>query len=103
MKKLIGRLSILVWKLNICKWDYINLNNVYKSEREVKITDYFRLGDITHNVADISKAKDILDFRYSVDLKEDVTQFCKRIQNQEYINSGYVKLFSDMKKIRMFI
>lgn len=103
MKKVIGRLSILVLELNICKWDYINLNNVYKSEREVKITDYFRLGDITHNVADISKAKDILDFRHSVDLKEDLTQFYKWIQDQEYINSGYVKLSSDMEKSRMFI
>lgn len=41
----------------------------------INITGDFSLGDIAHNVADISKAESILDFKVTVGL-EGLTQFC---------------------------
>ncbi len=38
------------------------IKNYFKSESEIKVTGAFRLGDIRHNIADISKLKNTLDF-----------------------------------------
>lgn len=79
------------------------LKNAYKSDSAIKITGDFRMGDIAHNVADISKAKEILGFTLTVGLEEGLTQFCKWVQNQEHDNSGYEKSLSEMENAGMFI
>ena len=79
------------------------LKKAYKSDSEIKITGDFRLGDIAHNVADISKAEEILDFKQTISLEEGLTQFCNWVQGQEHDNSGYEKSLSEMEKAGMFI
>ena len=51
------------------------LKKAYNSNSEIRIIGDFRLGDIVHNVADISKAENILDFKVTVELEEGLTQF----------------------------
>lgn len=79
------------------------LKKAYRSDSVINITGDFRLGDIAHNVADISKAEEILDFKISVDLEEGLTQFCNWVQGQEHDNSGYEKSLNEMEKARIFI
>lgn len=79
------------------------LKKAYNSNSEIRITGDFRLGDIAHNVADISKAENILDFKVSVGLEEGLTQFCDWVKGQEHDNSGYEKSLSEMEEAGMFI
>lgn len=53
------------------------LKKIYNSDSKINITGDFRLGDIAYNVADITKAKDILGFRQTIDLKDGLSAFCK--------------------------
>lgn len=79
------------------------LKKAYKSNSEIKITGDFRLGDIAHNVADISKAEEILGFKLTIGLEEGLTQFCNWVQGQEHDNSGYEKSLSEIEEAGMFI
>ena len=79
------------------------LKKAYNSNSEIKITGDFRLGDIAHNVADISKAETILNFKITVNLEDGLTQFCNWVKGQEHDNSGYEKSLSEMEKAGMFI
>lgn len=79
------------------------LKRTYKSESVINITGDFRLGDIAHNVADISKATEILDFKITVNLEEGLTQFCNWVKGQDHDNSGYEKSLNEMEKAGMFI
>lgn len=79
------------------------LKKAYKSNSEINITGDFRLGDIAHNVADISKGKEILGFKQTISLEEGLTQFCNWVQRQEHDNSGYEKSLREMEKAGMFI
>lgn len=78
------------------------LRKAYKSSSEINVTGDFRLGDIAHNVADISKAKSLLDFKLTVDLEKGLTQFCNWVQGQEHDNSGYENSLCEMEKMGMF-
>lgn len=79
------------------------LKKTYKSESEIKVTGDFRIGDIAHNIADISKAESILEFKQSVSLEEGLTAFCKWVLNEEKDNSGYEASLTEMEKAGMFI
>lgn len=79
------------------------LKKAYNSTSVVNITGDFRLGDIAHNVADISKAKDILGFKESISLEDGLNAFCDWVKGQEHDNSGYEKSLSEMEKAGMFI
>ena len=79
------------------------LKKVYKSESKINITGDFRIGDIAHNVADISKAENILGFKKTITLEDGLIQFCNWVQEQEHDNSGYEKSLSEMEKVGMFI
>ena len=78
------------------------LRNAYKSGSEINVTGDFRLGDIAHNVADISKAKELLSFKLTVDLENGLTQFCNWVKGQEHDNSGYENSLCEMEKTGMF-
>lgn len=78
------------------------LRNAYKSGSEINVTGDFRLGDIAHNVADISKAKELLNFKLTVDLENGLTQFCNWVKGQEHDNSGYENSLCEMEKTGMF-
>ena len=79
------------------------LKRAYKSESPINITGDFRLGDIAHNVADITKAENLLGFKQSVSLEEGLTQFCDWVKGQEHDNSGYEKSLKEMEQAGMFV
>jgi Nucleoside-diphosphate-sugar epimerases len=79
------------------------LKKHYGSSSEIKITGDFRIGDIAHNKADISKAKEILNFRPTITLEEGLKAFCSWVEGQDKDNSGYERSLSEMEKAGMFV
>lgn len=79
------------------------LKKHYKSSSEIKVTGDFRIGDIGHNKADISKAKEILNFTPKVSLNDGLRDFCEWVKRQDTDNSKYEKSLDEMEKAGMFI
>ena len=80
-----------------------SLKKAYKSQSVINITGDFRLGDIAYNVADISKAEEILGFKETINIENGLNTFCNWVMGQELDNSGYEKSLSEMEKAGMFI
>lgn len=79
------------------------LKKSYGSHSLLNITGDFRLGDIAHNKADITKAKRILNFTPKISLKEGLADFCDWVKNQVSDNSGYEKSLTEMENSGLFI
>lgn len=79
------------------------LKKHYMSGSEIRISGDFRIGDIAHNKADISKAKNILNFNPMISLEVGLKQFCAWVEGQDKDNSGYERSLSEMERAGMFI
>lgn len=79
------------------------LKKHYASTSELKITGDFRIGDIAHNKADITKSRQILGFEPAIGLDEGLKAFCSWVVGQEKDNSGYESSLSEMEKAGMFV
>lgn len=79
------------------------LKKYYGSSSEINITGDFRIGDIAHNKADITKAQDILGFKSTISLEDGLKEFCSWVVDQDKDNSGYEKSLSEMENAGMFI
>ncbi|MBQ9265050.1 MAG: NAD-dependent epimerase/dehydratase family protein [Clostridia bacterium] len=79
------------------------LKKHYGSSSEIKVTGDFRIGDIAHNKADISKARAILGFRPTIELEKGLKEFCSWVVLQDKDNNGYERSLSEMEKVGMFI
>ena len=55
----------------------------FKSSSNIGVTGAFRLGDIRHNIADITKLKAVLNFTPSVNFNDGLTQFLSWAHSQE--------------------
>ena len=67
------------------------LKKAYNSQSKLNITGDFRVGDIAHNKADISKAEKLLYFTPKISLENGLSDFCKWVKGQSTDNSGYEK------------
>ena len=79
------------------------LKKMYGSSSEICVTGDFRVGDIAHNIADIQKAKQLLDFNPQVTLEEGLNAFTAWVHGQETDNSGYEKSLDEMEAAGMFV
>ena len=79
------------------------LKKHYHSDSEIRVTGDFRVGDIAHNKADITKARRILGFQPNITLEDGLRDFCSWVVGQDKDNSGYEKSLSEMEKTGMFI
>ena len=75
----------------------------YNSSSEIKITGDFRIGDIAHNKADISAARELLQFEPKVSLQEGLSSFCQWVMGQGEKSGNYQQSLSEMEKAGMFI
>lgn len=55
----------------------------FKSSSNIGVTGAFRLGDIRHNIADITKLKEVLNFTPSVTFNDGLAQFLSWAHSQE--------------------
>lgn len=79
------------------------LKKIYNSDSKINITGDFRIGDIAHNIADISKAKKILNFSPKISLEEGLIQFGNWVKKQETDNSKYEKSLNEMEDTGLLI
>lgn len=70
----------------------------YGIEVPITITGNYRLGDIRHNYADISKIKRILKFEPKVSFLQGLKLFTNWVNSQEIESSLYQKSIDEMKQ-----
>ncbi len=69
----------------------------YNANVPLQITGNYRLGDIRHNLADISKIKSLLGFTPAVPFEEGLKQFTDWVNTQQIGNSRYDDSIKEMK------
>lgn len=68
-----------------------------------KISGNYRLGDIRHNIADIFKAQQTLNFRPKYDFSEGLKEFCVWAQSQAMPDQKYSNSLSELKQRGLLI
>ena len=73
------------------------LKRLYNSEINITVNGKFRLGDIRHNFADLSKLKDILGFTPKYNFERGITEFVNWVKTQEVMEDKYEKSIQQLK------
>ena len=73
------------------------LKRLYNSETNITVSGKFRLGDIRHNCADLSKSKDILGFTPKYNFERGITEFVNWVKTQEVMEDKYEKSIQQLK------
>lgn len=74
----------------------------YGVEVPINVTGNFRLGDIRHNYADLTKARKLLGFEPKVDFPTGVKAFCNWVDAQEVQQDNYEASIAEMKAKGLF-
>jgi len=74
------------------------LIDAYNIDVPLKVTGKFRLGDIRHNYADMSKVKDYLGFEPKIFFKEGIQKFTKWVMSQRIEEDNLEASLYQMKK-----
>ncbi|MBL0738861.1 NAD-dependent epimerase/dehydratase family protein [Flavobacterium sp. GN10] len=74
----------------------------YKINTEVIISGNYRLGDIRHNFADLTKIKKILGFSPIYNFEKGIKKFTEWVLTQDLIESKYDVSISEMKNKGLF-
>jgi dTDP-L-rhamnose 4-epimerase len=69
----------------------------YGADVPVTITGNFRLGDIRHNYADMSKIKRLLGFEPKMSFEDGIQQFTQWVNQQTVVPSKYDESVTEMK------
>lgn len=78
------------------------LAQCYDKDVEIKVTGAYRLGDIRHNYADLSKAKRLLGFSPKVTFNEGIKLFTAWVEKQDVQKDSYDSSIAEMKKRGMY-
>lgn len=78
------------------------LNQYYGMEVPVIISGNYRLGDIRHNYADITKARTLLGFEPKWPFEKGIEQFCRWVDAQPVQEDKYNASIEEMKKKGLF-
>ena len=73
------------------------LSNNYGIQVPITISGNYRLGDIRHNYADITKARKLLGFEPKISFKEGLKQFTDWVNTQEVEEDKYQQSIDEMK------
>ena len=73
------------------------LSNNYGIQVPITISGNYRLGDIRHNYADITKARQLLGFEPKICFKEGLKQFTDWVNTQEIEEDKYQQSIDEMK------
>lgn len=73
------------------------LKNAYSSDVDVNVSGNYRLGDIRHNYADITKIQEILGFEPKVSFIEGIARFTAWVNQQNVQQDTYEKSVEEMK------
>ncbi|MBD5267200.1 MAG: SDR family NAD(P)-dependent oxidoreductase [Bacteroides sp.] len=74
------------------------LKKYYGIDVPLTISGNYRLGDIRHNFADISKARALLGYEPKWSFERGIERFCKWVDSQPIQKDGYEKSIEEMKQ-----
>lgn len=74
----------------------------YGSDTKVNITGNYRLGDIRHNYADLTKIKSLLGFTPKYNFETGIKKFTDWVLTQEVEESRYEESIAEMKEKGLF-
>jgi dTDP-L-rhamnose 4-epimerase len=69
----------------------------YQSDALTNVSGAYRLGDIRHNYADISKARELLGFEARVNFDDGIARFTHWARQQAVPNDGFDRSLNEMK------
>ena len=78
------------------------LKESYDSNIDISITGNYRIGDIRHNYADISKIKSLLNFKPKTNFMAGIANFTDWVKNQEIATDGFQDSIQEMKQRGMY-
>ena len=79
-----------------------SLKKYYQFDINIKISGNFRLGDIRHNVADLSKIENKLGFYPKVDFQSGIRQFAGWVNQQVIQHDYYSQSIQELKDKGLF-
>jgi dTDP-L-rhamnose 4-epimerase len=74
-----------------------SLKKLYNSDINISITNKYRMGDIRHNYADLTKVKNLLGFSPKYDFQKGIFEFVKWVRTQEVKEDKYDKSITELK------
>jgi dTDP-L-rhamnose 4-epimerase len=74
------------------------LKDFYNSKVSIKISGNYRLGDIRHNIADLTKIEKFLGFSPKFSFSEGIRLFTSWVKTQEKAEDNYEKSIEEMRK-----
>lgn len=72
-------------------------------EVDLAITGNYRIGDIRHNAADLTKIKVFFEYEPKWTLAEGIKIFCAWVSNQSSFNTNYASAINEMKLKKLLI
>lgn len=69
----------------------------YKSNVDLVVSGKFRIGDIRHNIADLTKSKQLLGFEPNVDFATGISKFVEWVLTQEVQKDKYDESIKELK------
>lgn len=73
------------------------LRNAYKADIGIKVSANYRLGDIRHNFADLTKVREKLGFEPKYDFKTGIVNFVNWVEAQEVFEDKYEESIRELK------
>lgn len=73
------------------------LCDTYKIRVPINISGNFRIGDIRHNIADITSAKKLLGYSPKWNFKAGISKFCEWVLNQPVVDNGFENSLKEMR------
>jgi len=79
------------------------LNTAYNGKSELEVSGNFRLGDIRHNIADISKIEKDMGYRPKYNFKDGINNFVKWVNEQQLrVGLSFEESISFLKEKGLF-
>lgn len=76
----------------------MTLREVYASDVSVSVTGAFRLGDVRHVYADLTRAREMLGFEPKVSFGEGIARFAEWVDRQQVMADTYEKSIAEMRE-----
>jgi dTDP-L-rhamnose 4-epimerase len=73
----------------------------FGAKKDIRITGDYRIGDIRHNRADLSKIQSLLNFQPKWRFDEGIGVFCGWVSSQRGFTGGYLSSINEMKAKRL--
>lgn len=78
------------------------LKKNFNSDIKIKVSQSYRLGDIRHNFADLSKIRAMLGFSPSYNFEDGIKLFCEWVEKQETKPDRYEESLEELRNRGLF-